>query len=132
MPFSDLVFVYGTLRRGEYNHRYLSGARRRGVYRTSPGYTLLDLGDYPAVISGGRTAIVGEVYAINDALLNRLDRLEGYPHEYTRERISTPYGPAWIYLYRHHPAHSPVIPGGDWRRRSKSSTGPPPPAAPRP
>jgi gamma-glutamylcyclotransferase (GGCT)/AIG2-like uncharacterized protein YtfP len=89
MPFSDLVFVYGTLRRGEYNHRYLSRVRRLGVYRTSPVYTLLDLGDYPAVIPGGHTAILGEVYAINNALLSRLDGLEGYPHEYTRERIST-------------------------------------------
>lgn len=117
MHFSDLVFVYGTLRRGEYNHRYLSWARWLGNHRTLPCYTLLDLGDYPAVMSGGQTTIFGELYAINDSLLARLDWLEDYPNEYTRERISTPYGPAWIYLYQHPQANTPAIGSGDWRHR---------------
>lgn len=117
MHWSDLVFVYGTLRRGECNHHYLSGARWLGIHRTDPCYTLLDLGEYPAMISSGKTAIVGEVYAINDFLMARLDWLEDYPEEYIRERIPTPYGLAWIYIYRHPTANVPVIASGDWRNK---------------
>jgi gamma-glutamylcyclotransferase (GGCT)/AIG2-like uncharacterized protein YtfP len=110
------IFVYGTLRRGEYNHRWLGNAPWLGRYRTPGRYTLLNLGQYPAVLAGGHTAIKGEVYTLNKVLLARLDRLENYPEEYLRERIATPYGTAWIYLYRHRPApDTPVIPSGDWR-----------------
>jgi gamma-glutamylcyclotransferase (GGCT)/AIG2-like uncharacterized protein YtfP len=110
------LFVYGTLRRGEYNHHVLGNAPLLGLYRTPPHYTMLNLGRYPAVIAGGRTAIKGEVYALNKALLARLDSLEHYPEEYLRESIATPYGSAWIYLYRHLPTpDTPLITSGDWR-----------------
>jgi gamma-glutamylcyclotransferase (GGCT)/AIG2-like uncharacterized protein YtfP len=109
------LFVYGTLRRGEYNHRLLKNAPFLGRYRTAARYTLFHLGRYPAAMAAGRTAVVGEVYALDKALLARLDRLEDYPQEYSRECIATPYGPAWIYLYRRPPApETPVIVRGDW------------------
>ncbi len=110
------LFVYGTLRRGEYNHHVLGNAPLLGLYRTRAHYTMLKLGWYPAVIAGGRTAIRGEVYALNKALLARLDSLENYPEEYLRECIATPCGPAWIYLYRQPPPPgTPLIASGDWR-----------------
>lgn len=109
------VFVYGTLRRGECNHRWLNNAPLLGRHRTAPRYTLFDLGPYPAAVAGGRAALVGEVYRLTQGLLARLDRLENYPKEYRRARIMTPYGPAWIYLYRRTPPDKPVIAGGDWR-----------------
>ncbi len=110
------VFVYGTLRRREYNHFWLHNVPLLGRHRTAPCYTLFDLGRYPAAVAGGRTALVGEVYRLTAELLARLDRLENYPSEYTRARMATPYGPAWIYLYRRAPAPgTPVIDSGDWR-----------------
>ncbi len=118
------LFVYGTLRRGECNHALLGAAPFLGQYRTAGRYTLFNLGRYPAVMAGGRTAIIGEVYALNKTLLARLDRLEDYPREYIRACIATPYGPAWIYLYRWPPAsETPVIFSGDWRfaRRPRST-----------
>lgn len=117
MRCSDLVFVYGTLRQGEYNHHYLSGARHLGIHRTDPCFTLLDLGEYPAVINGGKTSIIGEVYAIDDATMAQLDWLEAYPDEYIRKRIPTSYGLAWIYIYRHPSADIPVIINGNWRKK---------------
>ena len=110
-----LVFVYGTLLRGEVNHYLLSGAEPLGPHRTEPCYTLFHLGAYPGVAPGGGTAIHGEVYGVDGAGLARLDQLEDYPRLYDRRLIPTPFGRAWIYLYRGRLADRPVIPGGDWR-----------------
>lgn len=109
------VFVYGTLLRGEVNHRLLAGAELLGAHRTEPCYTLFHLGAYPGVAIGGVTAIQGEVYAVDRAGLVRLDQLEDYPRLYDRKLIPTPYGRAWIYLYRGRLADRSVIAGGDWR-----------------
>ena len=109
------VFVYGTLLCGEVNHPLLAGARLLGPHRTPPRYSLYDLGAYPGVARRGCTAVVGEVYEVDAQGLGRLDRLEEYPRLYDREPIATPYGRAWIYLYRGRLADRPTIPGGDWR-----------------
>lgn len=113
----ERVFVYGTLRQGERNHCWLQGARRLGDHRTRQCFTLLNFGAYPAAIPRGRTGIIGEVYAIDKVILRRLDRLEGYPREFSREPIPTPYGPAWMYLCRHPGRGVPLIVSGDWCSR---------------
>ncbi|MEE4380260.1 MAG: gamma-glutamylcyclotransferase [Candidatus Competibacteraceae bacterium] len=113
---TQAVFVYGTLRRGEANHHWLGDAPLLGQHCTAARYTLLDLGPYPAVVTKGRTAIVGELYALDEGLLSHLDELEDYPREYTRERITIPQGKAWMYLYRQPPADAVIIPSGDWCR----------------
>lgn len=93
-----LVFVYGTLKRGRSNHRLMRGARLLGTHVTEAVFTLLDLGGYPAALARGGTAVSGEVYRIPPGLLARLDRLEG--DEYLRVPVPTPWGEAWMYLYR--------------------------------
>lgn len=112
------VFVYGSLRRGQVNHCLLAGARYLGMHETHPAYTMLDLGPYPGVISGGRARVLGEVYAIDTTTFARLDRLEGYPLEYDRRLIPTLWGQSWIYLYRRAKGTEPRIVSGDWLRRS--------------
>jgi gamma-glutamylcyclotransferase (GGCT)/AIG2-like uncharacterized protein YtfP len=109
------VFVYGTLLRGEVNHHLLEGARCCGPHRTEPRFTLFALGAYPGVVDGGNTAVVGEVYVVNEIQLLRLDRLEDYPRLYDRRLIATPYGRAWLYLYRGRVRDRHAIRGGDWR-----------------
>ena len=109
------VFVYGTLLRGEVNHDLLQGAELLGPHRTAPCYTLYLTRAYPGLTLGGGTAVVGEVYALDNACLRRLDRLEDYPRLYDRRLIQSPYGRAWVYLYRGAVADLPVIQGGDWR-----------------
>jgi gamma-glutamylcyclotransferase (GGCT)/AIG2-like uncharacterized protein YtfP len=108
------VFVYGTLLRGEVNHHLLDNCTWLGLHRTAPCFTLLRVGAYPGAVRGG-SAILGEVFRIDTAGLGRLDRLEEYPRLYDRQLIATPYGRAWIYLYRGRRRHRQVIPGGDWR-----------------
>jgi gamma-glutamylcyclotransferase (GGCT)/AIG2-like uncharacterized protein YtfP len=114
MKLNSLVFVYGTLRRDEVNHHLLKGARYRGQHITEPCYKMVDLGAYPGVVKCGRTRIQGEVYQVCAAEMATLDRLEGYPRDYTRELIATPWGKAWIYLYRGSLRSRKRIAGGVW------------------
>jgi gamma-glutamylaminecyclotransferase len=109
------VFVYGTLRRGEVNHHLLAGAKYLGNHRTEPRFTMYDLGAYPGLGRGGSTMVAGEVYQVSEAVLCRLDRLEDYPRLYDRVLIASPYGRAWIYVYRGRIRDRPVIRSGDWR-----------------
>lgn len=109
------VFVYGTLLRGEVNHHLLAQAEYLGSHRTAACFSLYLLRAYPGAVRGGATAIRGEVYAVDHAGLRRLDRLEDYPALYDRRLLATPFGRAWIYLFRGSVRDRPLIPGGDWR-----------------
>ena len=109
------VFVYGTLRRDEINHHLLHNADYCGDHTTDPGYSMLHLGGYPGVVKQGRTAIQGEVYEVDAGTMSALDRLEGYPIVYSRELIPTPWGRAWIYIYRGSRAGRKTIASGVWQ-----------------
>jgi gamma-glutamylcyclotransferase (GGCT)/AIG2-like uncharacterized protein YtfP len=115
----SLVFVYGTLMRGEVNHRLLAGAEWVGEHRTEPCFTLVNLGAYPGLIAGGRVAVTGELYLVDGAGLRALDVLEDYPRLYRRGRLRTASGRAWTYLYRGSVRDRPAIPSGDWRSISR-------------
>ena len=100
------VFVYGTLKRGGGNHSFLAGQQFLGAARTPPGFTLYLLGDYPGMVpaAGDQAGVTGEVWAVDDACLARLDELEGVD-EGLYERVSikllVPYAdqPIETYLY---------------------------------
>lgn len=73
-----VVFVYGTLKRGDCRHGHLNGATTLGSAVTTPGYRLFHLGDYPGLVedaAGG--AIEGELYEVSPGLLRQLDEVEG-------------------------------------------------------
>jgi len=110
------VFVYGTLLAGESNHGWLEGASLLGEWTTLPLFRLVDLGPYPVLSPGGRTAVRGQVYRISRLMLQSLDVLEGCPSEYRRRLIDTPWGRAWVYLRARAPAGR-ALHHGDWRRR---------------
>ena len=83
---TNLVFVYGTLKKGFGNHRLLEKAHFLGeayLRRTK----MVDLGAYPAVITGGKKDVMGEIYQVDDETLARLDRLEGHPSFYERRQV---------------------------------------------
>jgi gamma-glutamylcyclotransferase (GGCT)/AIG2-like uncharacterized protein YtfP len=114
MKPNSRVFVYGTLRRGKVNHHLLEGARFCGYHTTAPLYKMVSLGSYPGVVKRGRSRIQGEVYEVEAKTMSLLDRLEGYPTAYSRELISTPWGRAWIYLYRGSLQDRQTIASGAW------------------
>ena len=72
------LFVYGTLKRGQPRHRFLSGQNFIAAARTSPHYRLYHLGDYPGLVERvDGVSIEGELWDVDDACLTRLDRFEG-------------------------------------------------------
>lgn len=98
------VFVYGTLMRGFWNHRYhLSNQVFVGESRTAdPAYWMIG-GGFPYVIrvpEGERGAyIAGEVYRVDDQALRGLDLLEGNGSHYTRAQVALQdKTQAWMYL----------------------------------
>lgn len=117
---AHLVFVYGTLLRGESNHAvWLSDAHFVDDDCTASCFTLYSFGDYPALVHGGSQSVLGEVYEVSDAQLERLDELEEYPGYYDRERIDLESGrQAWVYTLKEDLlAGATVIISGCWRSR---------------
>lgn len=117
-----IVFVYGTLLRGERNHRLLEKARFVGEAVTEPGFELADLGTFPAMLFGHGPGVAGEVYAVDGQTLAALDRLERHPHFYRRTHVTLVNGPcADAYVLDAELANGrPRIASGDWRRRGET------------
>ena len=115
MHGDDLIFVYGTLRRGGSHHRLLDGARMLGPWTSGPHYNMLDRRIEWDLLSQ-KERVIGEVYRIEHGMLPALDAYEGCPGDYRRVRITTPYGEAWLYLWDRAAPPAPVVPGGDWLR----------------
>jgi gamma-glutamylcyclotransferase (GGCT)/AIG2-like uncharacterized protein YtfP len=113
-PSCDLLFVYGTLKRGLANHHQLGGACFVADARME-GVDLHDLGPFPMAIAGEGFAD-GELYRVDGEQLARLDRFEGVPRLYTRHRMPLRDGrTAWIYLGRPRQVrHSPRLAEGRW------------------
>lgn len=121
-PPTFRVFVYGTLLRGEPNHRFLARASWVGPARTQAEFELVDLGRFPAMVSPGRIAIVGELYDADESTLSKLDALEGHPHFYGRTEIVLEGGHrAQAYLLPEEQARGARrITSGDWRLRRQT------------
>jgi gamma-glutamylcyclotransferase (GGCT)/AIG2-like uncharacterized protein YtfP len=109
-----LVFVYGSLKRGQRAHHLLEGLPWLGQ-AWLPGACLHDLGPFPmAVLGEGR--IQGELYGVGEADLAALDRYEGAPRLYQRHWLSLEDGRgAWVYLGRPHQVrHVAPLASGCW------------------
>lgn len=119
---NELVFVYGTLRRGGSHHWRMDGAEfvRSGVIRGR----LYRFDWYPGLVAddaGGE--ITGEVYAVGAELLAALDLFEGLSageiegSEYRRVRVTVSGGDpvtAWIWEWLGPVDEARRITGGDW------------------
>ena len=111
---AELVFVYGTLKRGLALAREMRRARGKLLGLATIRGNLYDLGPYPAAVPG-RGTIHGELYAVPEPGLAHLDRVEGRGY---RRRLVTALGldgwkrKAWVYFYRRRPAHAPRLPEG--------------------
>ena len=88
----NVVFVYGTLKRGLYNSKFLStgGAALIGTAQTKTKLPLVTdeyYVPYLLQMPGMGKSIQGELYAVNDEVLGKLDELEGVPTYYVREKL---------------------------------------------
>jgi len=118
------LFVYGTLMRGEHNEQVMpSGAKFLGEASTKEGFALLNMG-LPAMIRRAGAGVVrGEVYEVNEGILARLDRFEGHPDFYRRERVPLegPVPEAWCYLRATPYSRAEAMPSpASWKERSVS------------
>lgn len=95
------VFVYGTLKTGGplWGHHLRP---RIGVLDSLAGWDLYNMGHYPAIVPTEDTGhwVHGEVfYDVPPELIEQLDRAEGVPDLYTRQRHVTTGGrTVWVYV----------------------------------
>lgn len=97
-----LVFVYGTLMRGESNHGYLQNSSCLGK-ATIEGYDMYDVGHYPAIVAGD-SLIIGELYQVPKEDMPSIDMLEGEGSLYAKrcETVTDANGKstiAFVYVY---------------------------------
>jgi len=96
---SKLLFVYGTLMQGMRNHSYMEKGKFIGSTQTKNGYELMYNGSIPAAREGGSDAIKGEMYEVEDEVLDQLDIIEGVQVDlYERKDIEVDGKEAVIYL----------------------------------
>ena len=90
-PFREMLFIYGSLKKGFDNHHLLGKyAKRIGKAITIGKFAMFEdtFGNYPYLIAASQTRIHGELYEIQRVeLLKKLDRFEGYPEYYQRKKI---------------------------------------------
>jgi gamma-glutamylaminecyclotransferase len=120
VPPTVVLFVYGSLRSGEQNHRRMEGARPFGPTRTRPRYALYNLGRYPGMTEGDGV-VEGELYEVDAKRLVTLDAFEGHPGYFRRGPVALE-GGGWAEGYlltRAQVAGRPLIRSGSWRARDK-------------
>jgi gamma-glutamylaminecyclotransferase len=97
-----LVFVYGTLKKGFYNHDVIRSENTEFLGRacTLPEYDMVSLGGFPGVVKDGKYKIEGEIYSVDSDTLRLLDHLESNGRLYNREEIEldTQKELVWIYI----------------------------------
>ena len=110
MAKKNMVFVYGTLKRGFVNNRLLCGSKFLGKARTEGKFALYEAGISFVIEDEQVSKISGEVYEVDERTLARLDRLEGHPSWYCRKMVNisinnkdldevTKMIEAWIYFF---------------------------------
>ena len=128
---TELVFVYGTLRKGQRANHYLETSQFLDEGRLD-GYNIYDLGSYPGVkkYEGFPSRVKGEVYEVSSKWIPILDRYEGCrPNDpeqslYLRAQVDVwlvnrlaKVRDVWVYVYNNPVDHCQIIPSGDWLKR---------------
>ncbi|PGB79702.1 branched-chain alpha-keto acid dehydrogenase [Bacillus wiedmannii] len=117
------VFVYGTLRKEQTNAHFMQGA----ICIADGAWTYGKLFDtnegYPAMICSNEDKVYGEVYEVNEVILQKLDELEEYTGNAETDlydRITqTVYVAdrdieAYVYIAQNKKMLKKVIDSGDW------------------
>jgi gamma-glutamylaminecyclotransferase len=89
-PQTEVLAVYGTLRKGYHNHKHMTGAKFIGKGVTAERHRMYGDG-VPFVAEGDERGEGGnirvEVYEVSRAQMNGpIDSLEGHPNVYTRRK----------------------------------------------
>ena len=122
-----LVFVYGTLRRGGGGAMSIRFPGAKFIAGAKVSGRLYDLGAYPGLLLNESDSLVaGEVYEVDDELLNSLDEFEASSH-YRRKQVEISLGTrgevCWV--YEPNPEFyslRTLIPSGDWVEYAQTKT----------
>lgn len=116
------IFVYGTLLKGEGNHRLITSQQFEGEGYIR-GFNLYDLGYYPGIRPSGHPehVVYGEAYLIDDRTLEKVNELEGegslYLLQYTDVTMGDKTVTAGVYVYNYLCRKSSRIHSGCWKQR---------------
>lgn len=114
-----LLFVYGTLKREQRNHRYLEQQEFIGEVETAPRYAIRDAGIFPCLIEDGKRgmSVRGELYRVSPEGIERLDFHEGAPYFYKRGPVEIiGHEGVQTYLYQRS-TYFYGSPGNEWPRK---------------
>jgi gamma-glutamylcyclotransferase (GGCT)/AIG2-like uncharacterized protein YtfP len=123
----QLVFVYGTLRRGGAGAMSVSFPGAKFIAAAEVCGSLYDLGAYPGlVLDGSDSPVTGEVYEVDDETLNELDEFEA-SSRYRRKQVEISLGGRGRACWTYEPDpefYSPrtLIASGDWAEYAKTKT----------
>lgn len=114
---NNIIAVYGTLRLGEGNYKRL--LQDRAEYLSTeriPGFSIVTLGPFPASYENqeDEQGVLVDIFKVDDATFESVDRLEGYPHMYDRQQVETSHGPTWLYFMEDINTED-TIQSGDWK-----------------
>lgn len=123
-----LVFVYGTLRRDAARSMSIRFPGAKFIAEAKVSGSLYDLGAHPGLLlDESNSSVTGEVYEVDDEILNKLDEFEASSH-YRRKQceISPGTGRRRIcWTYEPDPEfYSPrtLIASGDWLEYARTGT----------
>lgn len=111
------LFVYGTLKKQHSRNHVLGAAEFLGEIKTIPKYTMINLGSFPGVLEYGNDVLSGELYIVEENLLELCDLIEGHPNFYTRKPIFLEKNTnAWAYFldYERYKEY-PKVMEGNWK-----------------
>ena len=98
MPIQDkqLLFIYGTLKRGHCRAGNLKGQQFLGEARTLADYRLFDCGSYPGLVEHEEgLEVIGEVWSVDRVCLQQLDLVEAVAEGLYRRgplKLQAPFG----------------------------------------
>jgi gamma-glutamylcyclotransferase (GGCT)/AIG2-like uncharacterized protein YtfP len=122
-----LVFVYGTLRRGSARAMSIRFPNSQFIDDAQVTGSLYDLGAYPGLLlNESSSLVIGEVYEVDDEILNQLDDIEASSH-YWRKQVKISLGTrsrkCWIYAPNPEAfSRHTLITSGDWIEYAKTKT----------
>lgn len=116
------VFVYGSLKKGYWNHDYLNVATTKFIGDGELyGHSLYHVANYPGMVksSNPNETVHGEVYDINLITLKKLDQLENEGRTYKRVSVLVNVGGIIcnVYTYLYLPEITPdmkKVEGNNW------------------
>lgn len=125
MEKRNYVFVYGTLRKDDRNHKLLKDAVCIASHCWTDGKLFDSYKGYPFLVQSNDSRVVGELYVVDDAQLSDLDRLEDYHgsgknnlYDRVEQMVYTKSGNYQAFVYvlpdKRNTKNMQLIESGDW------------------